>query len=106
MTERAGAGNVLPYALLQGYCVVVLLLIAALFRSRYTRAAAIYWVFAAYVAAKVCESFDRALFQATGLVSGHTLKHLAAGIAGLVVCWMLWRRAPVAAAPQSTSVRN
>jgi hypothetical protein len=104
MTERVGSGNVVPYAILQGYCVVMLLLIAALFRSRYTHAAAIFAVFAAYVAAKVCESFDRTLFAATGFVSGHTLKHLAAGLAGLIVCWMLWRRAPVTTAPPSRSV--
>ncbi|HEY7378557.1 MAG TPA: hypothetical protein VH542_07745, partial [Steroidobacteraceae bacterium] len=104
MTERAGSGNLVPYALLQGYCVVVLLVIAALFRSRYTHANAIYSVFAGYVVAKVCESFDHTLFAATGLVSGHTLKHLAAAVASLIVCWMLWRRAPVAAPPPSSTV--
>ena len=37
ITERAGVGNVLPYGILQGYSVVILLLLAALFPSRYTR---------------------------------------------------------------------
>jgi hypothetical protein len=44
------------------------------------------------VAAKVLETFDRQLFSLGHLVSGHTLKHLAAAFAGLVVCRMLWLR--------------
>ncbi len=98
ITERAGVGNVLPYAILQGYSVVILLLLAALFPSRYTRAATIYAVFAAYAAAKLLETFDRQVLALGGFVSGHTLKHLVAGLAGLMVCRMLWLRAPIAMA--------
>ena len=91
-TERAGAGNVMPYGILQGYSIVILLLATVLLPSRYTRANDFYWVFAWYVAAKLLEQFDRPIFALGGLVSGHTLKHLAAGVAGLVVCRMLVRR--------------
>lgn len=92
MTERAGAGNVMPYGILQGYSVVALLAIAILHRSRYTHAGLIYGVFAAYVAAKLLELFDRQILALGHIVSGHSLKHLAAGIAGLLVAWMLSRR--------------
>jgi hypothetical protein len=91
-TERAGAGNVIPYGLLQGYAVLMLLLLAVLYRSRYTRGADIYWVFGAYLAAKLFETFDDELLRLGGVVSGHSLKHLAAAFAGLIVCRMLWRR--------------
>jgi hypothetical protein len=91
-TERAGEGNVIPYGILQGYSVLILLLIAVLLPSRYTRARDIYWVFAWYVIAKVLETLDRSIFMLGNLASGHTLKHLAAGAAGMVVCWMLLRR--------------
>jgi hypothetical protein len=93
-TERAGEGNVIPYGILQGYSVVILLLIAVLLRSRYTRERDIYWVFAWYVGAKALEALDRPIFALGNLVSGHSLKHLAAGAAGIVVCWMLLRRRP------------
>jgi hypothetical protein len=93
-TERAGAGNVVPYAILQGYSVLILLAIAWLYPSRYTRGNDIYWVFAAYVIAKVLETFDTKLFTIVGLVSGHTLKHVAAAIAGLVVLRMVMLRRP------------
>jgi hypothetical protein len=91
-TERAGVGNVVPYAVLQGYSVVILFLMALLQPSRYTRGNDIYWVFAGYVMAKLLETFDRQLLSLGHLVSGHTLKHLAAAFAGLVVCRMLYLR--------------
>jgi len=91
-TERAGAGNVMPYGILQGYTVVMLVLMAWLQPSRYTRGHDIYWVFAAYVVAKILEAFDSAVFALGHVVSGHTLKHLAAAVAGLVVCRMLLLR--------------
>ena len=61
-TERAGAGNVMPYAVLQGYSVVILFLLALLQPSRYTRGSDVYWVFAGYVIAKLLETFDRQLY--------------------------------------------
>jgi hypothetical protein len=91
-TERAGGGNLTPYAILQAYSVVMLLLIALLHPSRYTRGSDIYWVFAAYVIAKVFELLDRQFLELGSLVSGHTLKHLAAAVAGFVVCRMLMLR--------------
>jgi hypothetical protein len=92
-TERAGAGNVLPYAILQGYTMAAVLLLAFTHPSRYTRSVDIYWVFATYLAAKVVESLDGEIWQLTaGVVSGHTLKHLFAALSGLVVCVMLLRR--------------
>jgi hypothetical protein len=95
-TERAGAGNVVPYAVLQGYSVVILVVIALVQPSRYTRGSDIYWVFAAYVIAKLLELFDKELLALGNLVSGHTLKHLAAAAAGFVVCRMLLLRTPIA----------
>ena len=93
-TEQAGAGNVMPYGVLQGYSLVILLVIALLHPSRYTRGSDIYWVFAAYVFAKLMELFDREVLAFGHLVSGHTLKHLAAAAAGFVVCRMLILRTP------------
>jgi uncharacterized membrane protein len=92
-TERAGAGNVIPYGVLQGYSVVIVLLLARLSPSRYTRGNDLYWVFGWYVFSKVLEAFDaEVLDYSGGVVSGHTLKHLAAAIAGFTVCSMLLRR--------------
>lgn len=88
-TERRGAGNVLPYALLQGYAVLVLLLMAWLHPSRYTRGNDLFFIFGWYVFAKLLETFDREILAFHDIVSGHTLKHLAAAAAAFVACRML-----------------
>ena len=96
ITERAGAGNVVPYGVLQGYSVVVLLLLAVLKPSRYTHGKILYWVFAWYVLSKLLETYDGQVLAWSHAVSGHTLKHLAAAIAGVAVWVMLTRRTLVA----------
>lgn len=92
VTERAGEGNVVPYGVLQGYSVVVLAMFAISHPSRYTRGADIGWVFAGYLVAKLLEAADRRTYEVGHVLSGHTLKHLVAAVAGAVVCAMLARR--------------
>jgi hypothetical protein len=92
VSERMGAGNVLPYALLQGYAVIVLLMMAVLLPSRYTRANDLYVIFGWYVLAKVLEHFDAQVLAYSHAVSGHSLKHVAAAVAGFVTCRMLMQR--------------
>jgi hypothetical protein len=100
-TERAGAGNVVPYAVLQAYSVVILLLMAVLTPSRYTHGGSLYWVFAWYVLSKLLEAFDAQVMEVVHVVSGHTLKHLAAAIAGIPVVLMLTRRTLIEAGRQA-----
>lgn len=95
-TERAGVGNVLPYGILQGYSVVLVLLLALLSPSRYTRGNDLYWVFGWYVLSKLLETFDAQVLALGGVVSGHTLKHLAAALAGFTVCFLLTQRTLIA----------
>lgn len=83
-----------PYGVLQAYSVVILLLIALWLPSRYTRAGDVYTVFGCYVGAKIAETLDAQLYALGHVVSGHTLKHLAAAAGAFVVCRMLWLRAP------------
>jgi hypothetical protein len=97
-TERAGAGNVTPYGILQAFSVLVMLIIAML-PSRYSRGNDVYKVFAAYVAAKILEALDWQVLETVPVVSGHTLKHLAAALAGYFVLRMIALRSPVESAP-------
>ena len=92
ITERMGAGNVIPYGILQAYTILVVLLLAIVNPSRYTRGNDIYWVFAWYALAKVLETFDEDVLALSGMLSGHTLKHVAAAFAGFSVCRMLLKR--------------
>jgi len=72
---------------------------------RYERSALnvfVYWVFAAYVLAKLFELLDEPLLAVGHLVSGHTLKHIAAAVGGYMVCRMLLRRRALAEADPAT----
>jgi hypothetical protein len=100
-TELAGAGNVVPYVILQVYSVVILLLMAVFTPSRYTHGRSLYWVFAWYVLSKLLEAFDAQVMELVHVVSGHTLKHLAAAIAGIPVVLMLTRRTLIEAGGQA-----
>jgi hypothetical protein len=84
--------NLVPYLTVQIYAAVATFLIALAFSSRYTHGHYIYWAFAWFVISKICENYDEAIYRALRVLSGHTLKHLAAAAAGFVICAMLARR--------------
>jgi hypothetical protein len=95
-TERNGSGDLRPYVAVQAAPLVAIPLLVVLGRKRYTGSAWLLAALALYVAAKLAEVRDAAIFAATaGVVSGHTLKHLLAalGIGALVL--MLARRRPL-----------
>jgi hypothetical protein len=92
VTESAGAGDLRPYALVQLGPLILIPLLAARYPARYTRGGDLVLVAAVYLAAKALELLDAAIFGWGGLVSGHTLKHLAAAGAAWLVLRMLARR--------------
>lgn len=87
-----GAENLMPYLVLQGYAVLMLLLLAALYPSGYTHGRMLFGVFGWYALAKLLEWGDSWIFKLGGIVSGHTLKHLASGLATWWVLRMLMLR--------------
>lgn len=93
-SELQGHGDLRFYAALQIYAVLVLL-VALLLPPRYTRSSDLLVVAALYVLAKICEIADRQIFTLGQLISGHTLKHLAAGAAGFWILRMLQKRQPI-----------
>jgi len=79
-------GNVLPWALVQFGGMALLLTLALAKPMGSDIGFKPGWVIFLYGLAKVCELSDHAIFEATHeLVSGHTLKHLAAALAALPV---------------------
>jgi len=79
------------YAAVQVYAVLVLLLVLFL-PARYSHSSYLAAVVAFYVLAKLLETFDRQVFALGHIVSGHTLKHIVAGLAGYWILRMLERR--------------
>jgi hypothetical protein len=95
-SERLGQGNLIPYAAYQGWSILVIVLLIALYPARrYSHGYLLVWAAAWYALAKACETADLAVFRATGgLVSGHTVKHLlAAGAVFAIVRMLRLRRA-------------
>ena len=90
-SEQAGHGDLRFYAAVQVYAVLVLLLVLFL-PARYSHSSYFAAVVAFYVLAKLLETFDRQVFALGHIVSGHTLKHIVAGLAGYWILRMLERR--------------
>jgi hypothetical protein len=100
--EMRGHGDLRVYAAVQLYSALALLL-ALLLPPRYTRSRDFAVVFGFYILAKTFETADRQIFAVHHIVSGHTLKHLAAAAAGYWILRMLRMREHVL---QDSSVIN
>lgn len=108
ITEARGEGDLRAYGLAQGLPAIWILLVTSLFPGRSTRGGDFLALFLWYAAAKALEAFDAEVLRATGgIVSGHTLKHLAAAAGTWQVVRMVRRTAATAAtgapAPRSRS---
>lgn len=90
-SEQSGRGDLRFYAAVQIYAVLVLLLVLFL-PARYTHSWHLGVVVGFYVLAKLLETFDKQVFSLGHIVSGHTLKHIVAGLAGYWILKMLERR--------------
>jgi hypothetical protein len=95
-TERAGAGDLRPYGLVQFGSLAVVLLSALLYPARQPGAAWLWWGIAFYALAKGLEAADGPVFSLGGVVSGHTLKHLAAGAGSACLLLMFVERRSLA----------
>ncbi|MDM0089711.1 MULTISPECIES: hypothetical protein [unclassified Variovorax] len=99
-------GNVLPWAVLQFGGMALVLGLALLRPVPGALGLKLGAVICCYGVAKLLELGDDAIYQATGqLVSGHSLKHLAAACAGWPALQMLRALRPPAPAAQSTRSR-
>ncbi len=91
-------GDLRPYAFVQGYLLLAVPLLVALFPGRHLDGWRIAAALALYLVAKVLERYDDQVYDALGrLMNGHALKHLAAAWA----CWQLHRAAVAPAAAPS-----
>jgi hypothetical protein len=92
--ELHGHGDLRIYGVVQIYSALMLLM-PLLLKSRYSRRMDFAIVFGFYALAKLFEMADKSIFRLGHLVSGHTLKHLAAAMAGYWILRMLERRKPL-----------
>ncbi len=87
-TEQAGMGDLRPYALVQFFPLVAVPVMLTWFPSPYEGRRYIVCLIVFYFIAKGLEFYDVNLFALTGgIISGHSLKHLSAGMG----CYFLVR---------------
>lgn len=84
-TETHGVGDLRPYALVQFLPLVLMPIILWLFRGDYLNTTMLIAALVLYILAKGFEHFDRQVLALFGVMSGHTIKHLLSGIAGLCI---------------------
>lgn len=94
MSEMRGASDLRFYGTVQAYSVIFVLL-ALLLRSPYTHSSDLLLIAGLYVLAKILEILDKPIFSLGHVVSGHTLKHLVAALAGYSILRMVRRRRPI-----------
>jgi hypothetical protein len=104
-TEMHGAGDLRWYGLYQAYAFLATAAVLLLTRPLYDRQSGWLLAIGCYALAKVFELADRGFYTATGgLISGHSLKHIAAAVGGVFVLRMLMQRR-IVAAPEAEDVR-
>lgn len=94
-TESIGHGDLRPYAYVQFFPMVAILLMLWMFHPKYTETRCLFHTLGWYMIAKILEHFDDQVFEnLNGLVSGHTLKHIAAAIGVFWVVRYILARQP------------
>jgi hypothetical protein len=90
-------GDLRFYYWVQGAPLLLLPLILLIYPAKYTHRS---WLFAGvllYGVAKLAELGDKVVFGLTqGIISGHTIKHLVAGLACFVIAFSLDKRSEIA----------
>ena len=94
-TESLAAGDLRPYGVVQYVPMLLIPVIAIVNRQRSDLGPYIGLMIVFYVLAKVLEHFDAGVYAAGNLISGHSLKHVAAALSAAVLIACLQRRRDV-----------
>jgi hypothetical protein len=89
-SESLGRGDLRPYALVQFLPMLLIPLMLLLLPRRVLNAGWLWASLGAYLAAKFAEHFDAAIFAATAVFSGHSLKHLLAALGAWFAIRAFW----------------
>jgi hypothetical protein len=106
-SEVHGHGDLRWYALFQALAILTGLLLLIMFRTKKTEGTGVLLIaISANVAAKIFELLDKPIYHLGGIVSGHTLKHLSAGLGFVpLLFWIAARRRNALNAPAAEDLR-
>ncbi|WP_153108850.1 alkaline phytoceramidase [Propionivibrio limicola] len=92
VTEMTGNGDLRPYLMFQALPFVLIPLWHWIYRSPTGDRLAFGVALLLYALAKIAELIDHEIATATGLLTGHTLKHLLATVAAAIIVLRLHQR--------------
>lgn len=106
-SEVHGHGDLRWYALFQALAILTGLLLLIMFRANKPEGTGVLVIaISANVAAKIFELLDKPIYHLGGIVSGHTLKHLSAGLGFVpLLFWFAARRTNTLNAPADDELR-
>lgn len=91
-TESRGVGDLRPYAIVQFLPMLMIPVILLTYKPVIGEARYFWWMLVFYLLAKVLEFFDADVFAFGYLISGHSLKHVAAAMTPVVFLYALTMR--------------
>lgn len=90
LTELDGQGDLRFYAAIQFFPLLAISIILLCFKSCYTKVSAYWWLLMTYLSAKLFEHFDVLIHNSLIVISGHSIKHIAAAL-GLYILYKAFR---------------
>lgn len=91
-TELQGAGDLRWYGLVQFLPLLLIAMILVLYRSPHNDKFYIGLILIFYMIAKLFEMNDTRIYELTGSISGHSVKHILAGTAPAILLYSLYKR--------------
>lgn len=91
LSEYQGHGDLRWYVLYQGLTIICATAVLLLFPAGRNGTRAFGIAVVANIAAKGLELLDKPIYQLGGIVSGHTLKHLSAGLGFIPLMFVVYR---------------
>lgn len=80
VTESQGQGDLRFYVIVQFFPILAIPIILMTFKSSFSQISGYWWLLVMYIVAKLFEHFDETVHQWLIVISGHSIKHIAAAI--------------------------
>ncbi|RLA60944.1 MAG: alkaline phytoceramidase [Epsilonproteobacteria bacterium] len=91
-TQMQGYGDLRLYVFVQFFPMLIIPMLLLYFKSTFTRLRGYWYLLVTYLAAKICEHFDTAIYEILGFMSGHTLKHILSAFGLYLLLKMMTER--------------
>ena len=91
-TESGGVGDLRPYALMQFLPMLLIPIVLLTHKPNIGERKYFWWMLFFYLVAKILEFYDPEVLSFGNLISGHSLKHVAAAVTPAVFLYALMQR--------------